>query len=64
MVRSYLSLITLYQIYPLPNLSFASDYSFVRNGKNCLPVGPEPILAGVCTGNQGKLFVIVELRRF
>ena len=27
------------------NLSFATDDNFVRNGKDCIPFGPEPILA-------------------
>ena len=45
-------------------LSFAGDYSFVRSGKDCVAVGPEPIPAAVCTGNRGKLFVIVKLRYF
>ena len=38
------------------NLSFASDYNFVRNGKDCVPVGPEPIPAGVCTGNPDQTY--------
>ncbi|KAF8825213.1 hypothetical protein HHX47_DHR7000487 [Lentinula edodes] len=25
------------------------DFNFVRDGDNCVPVGPEPIAAGVCT---------------
>lgn len=25
-----------------------SDYNFIRNGDKCVPVGPEPIPAGVC----------------
>ncbi|EDR05376.1 uncharacterized protein LACBIDRAFT_329820 [Laccaria bicolor S238N-H82] len=29
---------------------YECDYNFVRNGKDCVPVGPEPIPAGVCTG--------------
>jgi hypothetical protein len=33
---------------------FASDHNFVRNGKDCVPVGPEPIPAGVCTGYQPR----------
>ena len=30
-------------------MAIISDYNFVRNGNDCVPVGPEPIEAGVCT---------------
>ena len=30
-------------------MAIISDYNFVRNGSDCVPVGPEPIEAGVCT---------------
>src|ERR1700722_14890962 len=33
-----------------------SDYNFVRNGDECVPVGPEPIPAGVCTGDPDQLY--------
>ena len=36
-------------------LSF-SDYNYVRNGDKCVPVGPEPIPAGVCTGAPGQTY--------
>ena len=29
-------------------MAIISDYNFVWNGNNCVPVGPEPIEAGVC----------------
>lgn len=29
-----------------------SDYNFVRQGNECVPVGPEPIPAGVCPPDQ------------
>lgn len=35
-------------------LFFVSDYNFVRQGDNCVPVGPEPIPAGVCADPAGK----------
>lgn len=34
----------------------SSDYNFIRNGKDCVPVGPEPIPAGVCTGNPEQTY--------
>jgi hypothetical protein len=33
-----------------------SDYNYVRNGDKCIPVGPEPIPAGVCTGGPGQTY--------
>jgi len=36
------------------NVSFASNYNFVRDGRDCVPVGPAPILAGICTGNPDQ----------
>lgn len=33
-----------------------SDYNFVRNGNECVPVGPEPIPAGVCNGDPNQLY--------
>ncbi|KIK03719.1 hypothetical protein K443DRAFT_676547 [Laccaria amethystina LaAM-08-1] len=35
---------------------YECDYNFVRNGKDCVPVGPEPIPAGVCTGNPEQTY--------
>ncbi|KAL0954074.1 hypothetical protein HGRIS_005224 [Hohenbuehelia grisea] len=31
------------------NDDFECDYNFIRNGDECVPAGPEPIPAGVCT---------------
>ena len=28
----------------------------MRNGKDCVPVGPEPIPAGVCNGNPDQMY--------
>lgn len=36
---------------------YSSDYNFVRNGDQCVPVGPEPIEAGVCTGNPDQTYM-------
>jgi Sortilin, neurotensin receptor 3, C-terminal len=33
-----------------------SDYNFVRNDKECVPVGPEPIPAGVCNGDPNQMY--------
>lgn len=38
------------------NLYFASDYNFVRNGKDCIPVGLELIPDEVCTGNRDQTY--------
>lgn len=35
---------------------YECDYNFVRDGDVCVPVGPEPIPAGVCTGNPDQLY--------
>ncbi|EDR01672.1 uncharacterized protein LACBIDRAFT_333092 [Laccaria bicolor S238N-H82] len=32
---------------------YECDYNFVRNGKDCVPVGPEPIPAGTYKGSLG-----------
>ena len=32
-------------------ISTISDYNYVREGNRCVPVGPEPIPAGVCVGD-------------
>jgi len=32
-------------------MSTTSDYNYVREGNRCVPVGPEPIPAGVCVGD-------------
>jgi hypothetical protein len=32
-------------------ISTTSDYNYVREGNRCVPVGPEPIPAGVCVGD-------------
>ena len=34
----------------------SSDYNFVRHGNSCEPVGPEPIPAGVCTGDPKQKY--------
>jgi len=36
--------------------SATSDYNFVRNGDECVPVGPERIPAGVCTGGPDQTY--------
>ncbi|TFK37398.1 vacuolar protein sorting/targeting protein 10 [Crucibulum laeve] len=35
---------------------YECDYNFVRNGKECIAVGPEPIPAGVCTGTPDQTY--------
>lgn len=39
---------------PLINIesSMISDYNFVRHDNACIPVGPEPIEAGVCSNPE------------
>jgi hypothetical protein len=32
--------------------NYISDYNFVRHGDECIPVGPEPIEAGVCKSGR------------
>lgn len=34
-----------------------SDYNFVRHNGICEPVGPEPIEAGVCTGDPDQTYM-------
>jgi hypothetical protein len=34
-----------------------SDYNYVRHDNECVPVGPEPIEAGVCTGNPDQTYM-------
>lgn len=54
MVRLLLFLFLLsnvYSSYP------TSDYNFVRNGNKCEPAGPEPIPAGVCTGDPKQTYM-------
>ncbi|KAG6834071.1 vacuolar protein sorting/targeting protein PEP1, partial [Arthromyces matolae] len=36
---------------------FECDYNFVRDGNECVPVGPEPIPAGVCTGDPNQTYM-------
>lgn len=37
---------------PCPLLTpSTSDYNYIREGDSCVPVGPEPIPAGVCVGD-------------
>ena len=33
---------------PLAYLVFNSDFNYIRDDDECVPVGPEPIPAGVC----------------
>ena len=40
----------------LSNFSSASDYNFVRNGSECVPVGPERVPAGVCAGGPDQTY--------
>ncbi|KAA1470082.1 Oligoxyloglucan reducing end-specific cellobiohydrolase [Dentipellis sp. KUC8613] len=35
---------------------YECDYNFVRRGDECVPVGPEPIPAGVCTGDPNQMY--------
>ncbi|KAF8075280.1 vacuolar protein sorting/targeting protein 10 [Lyophyllum atratum] len=35
---------------------FECDYNFVRHEKECVPVGPEPIPAGVCNGDPDQMY--------
>ncbi|KAG6856320.1 vacuolar protein sorting/targeting protein PEP1, partial [Tephrocybe sp. NHM501043] len=35
---------------------YECDYNFVRNGNECVPVGPEPIPAGVCLGDPDQTY--------
>lgn len=37
---------------PIDINSMISDYNFVRHGNECIPVGPEPIEAGVCSNPE------------
>lgn len=37
--------------------AFVSDFNFVRNGNECVPVGPEPIPAGICTGGSDQTYL-------
>ncbi|KAF8887404.1 Oligoxyloglucan reducing end-specific cellobiohydrolase [Infundibulicybe gibba] len=41
---------------PCTDEDFECDYNFVRDGKDCVPVGPEPIPAGVCTGDPNQMY--------
>ncbi|KAF5379399.1 hypothetical protein D9615_006570 [Tricholomella constricta] len=36
---------------------YECDYNFVRQGKECVAVGPEPIPAGVCTGDPDQKYM-------
>ena len=33
-------------------LAFNSDFNYIRDGDECVPVGPEPIPAGVCENER------------
>ena len=33
-------------------LVFKSDFNYIRDGDECVPVGPEPIPAGVCENER------------
>jgi hypothetical protein len=49
------SLIISIIIFSRDHQSFvSSDYNFVRHGNQCVPVGPEPIPAGVCKDKHDK----------
>ncbi|KDQ61974.1 hypothetical protein JAAARDRAFT_76825 [Jaapia argillacea MUCL 33604] len=37
---------------PCTDEDYECDYNYVRNGRECVPVGPEPIPAGVCTNDR------------
>jgi Sortilin, neurotensin receptor 3, C-terminal len=41
---------------PLLTTISISDYNFVRSGNDCVPVGPERIPAGVCTGAPDQMY--------
>ena len=34
-----------------------SDYNYLRSGDECIPIGPEPIPAGVCNGTPGQTYL-------
>jgi hypothetical protein len=34
----------------------SSDYNFVRNGSECVPVGLERVLPGICTGGPDQTY--------
>ncbi|KAG6810837.1 hypothetical protein H0H92_010132 [Tricholoma furcatifolium] len=36
---------------------YECDYNFVRSGQDCVPVGPEPIAAGVCNGDPNQTYL-------
>ena len=37
--------------------SMRSDYNYIRNNDECIPIGPEPIEAGVCTGSPDQTYM-------
>ncbi|KAF9457576.1 Oligoxyloglucan reducing end-specific cellobiohydrolase [Collybia nuda] len=37
---------------PCTKEDYECDYNYIRNGAECVPVGPEPIPAGVCSPND------------
>ncbi|KAJ7626363.1 vacuolar protein sorting/targeting protein 10 [Mycena polygramma] len=39
---------------PCTDADYECDYNFVRDGDKCVPVGPEPIPAGICKTTQGE----------
>jgi hypothetical protein len=44
-------------LYSLRTIVCYSDYNYVRHDNECTPVGPEPIKAGVCTGNPDQMYL-------
>lgn len=45
------------------SLYFLSDFNFVKQGDKCVPVGPEPIPAGVCKDPDGHYMGSSGFRR-
>ncbi|KAJ7355652.1 vacuolar protein sorting/targeting protein 10 [Mycena albidolilacea] len=39
---------------PCTDADYECDYNFVRDGKKCVPAGPEPIPAGICKTPEHK----------
>ncbi|KIM90139.1 hypothetical protein PILCRDRAFT_811868 [Piloderma croceum F 1598] len=42
---------------PCVDSDYECDYNYVRHDSECVPVGPEPIEAGVCTGNPDQTYM-------
>jgi hypothetical protein len=42
---------------PCDDSDYECDYNFIRQNNECVPVGPEPIEAGVCKGNPDQTYM-------